>query len=124
MQGDTGKVEEMVMKNPEREWNIEHVTEVLMDCFSHIMHRSPLQPYRVDVEMFNKNVYSSLLSFYTLVSVFQTIFLVFLGDDIFLIFQAQLRSTAALGNVNVSGRNEDGGNEREMDDELMDGCSL
>lgn len=48
---------------------------------------------RTDVEMFNKNVYSSLSRFYTLVSVFQSFFLVFLGDDGFLIFQAQLRFT-------------------------------
>lgn len=50
---------------------------------------------RTDVEMFNKNVYSSLSRFYTLVSVFQSFFLFFLGDDGFLIFQAQLRSTTA-----------------------------
>lgn len=48
---------------------------------------------RTDVEMFNKNVYSSLSHFYTLVSVFQSFFLVFLGDDGFLIFQGQLWST-------------------------------
>lgn len=58
---------------------------------------------RTDVEMFNKNVYSSLSSFYTLVSVFQTLFLVFLGDDKFLIFQAQLRSTAARWEMFMSG---------------------
>lgn len=48
-----------------------------------------------DVAMFNKNVYSSLSSFYMLVSVFQSLFSVFLADDKFLIFQAQLSSTAA-----------------------------
>lgn len=50
MKGKTGKMEEMEMKNPEQEWYIEYVTEVLMDCFpksgssevSHIMQRGPL----------------------------------------------------------------------------------
>lgn len=43
---------------------------------------------RTDVEMFNKNVYSSLSHFYTLVWVFQSFFLFFLGDGGFMIFQA------------------------------------